>query len=501
MEQQYVELKARLAEIHDLERVSEALAWDEQTMMPVRGAPVRAEHTATLRRIAHEKLAADETGRLLESLRAYEEGLDFDSDEASLIRVARRDYEKARRVPAELLAELARAGSDAYHHWIEARRRSHFSLFLPYLERNVELKRRYIDCFDVDGDAYDVLLDIYEPGMKTAQVTAVFDELKRELRPFIATLVERADAVDDTCLGGRFPVERQRELALAILERFGFAPDAWRLDPTVHPFAVGLATTYIRLTTRYEEESIASLFYSMHEFGHGLYEHGISPSLERTSLCQGASMGLHESQSGLWENLVGRSRPFWRYFYPQLQAAFTERFAEVDVETFYRAASRVQPSLIRIEADEATYNLHIILRFELEQEIVHGRLELRDLPAAWNARVKEYLGIDVPDDARGVLQDVHWAGGSFGYFPTYALGNIISVQLWEQIERAIPDLDEQMERGEFGSLRAWLRDNVHVYGRKFTTSELLERVTGASAIDPGPFIGYLKSKLGEIYGL
>jgi carboxypeptidase Taq len=462
---------------------------------------VRAEQRATIGRIAHEKFTSDEIGHLLEDLRPYEESLPYDSDEASLIRVARRDYEKARRIPNALQAEMTRVAALAMDAWIEARKKSDYSLFLPHLQKNIELKFKYVECFDATDSVYDPLLDDFERGMKTAQVKTVFDDLKRDLIPLIAAIAERADTVSDACLHGHFPMEKQREFVLSIVTRFGFNPDSWRLDPTVHPFASSSATTDIRITTRYNESFInAALFGTLHECGHGLYENGVSPTLERTLLCRGVSSGLHESQSRMWENYVGRSRSFWKYFYPRLQTAFPDQFGHVDLETFYRAVNKVQPSFIRVEADEATYNLHIILRFELEQEVMEGKLALRDLPEAWNARVKDYLGIDVPDDAHGILQDVHWSSGLIGYFPTYSLGNIIAAQIREKALQAIPDLYDQFEHGEFMALREWLRENLHRHGRKFMPAETLEKVVGGP-INVGPYVRYLRRKLGEIYGV
>ena len=500
MEQRLQDLRARLAQVSDLGRVARVLGWDQQTMMPRGGVATRAEQLATVGHLAHELFTSADVGRLLEELRPYEEGLPADSDDASLIRVTRRDWEKARRVPADLRAETMRSASIAQQAWVEARAESDFSKFLPHLERNVELKRRYVECFEPAGEAYDVLLDDYEHGTTTAEVRTVFDRLKQELPPLVAAIGERADAVDDSFLRGPFPQEGQRAVGLSIIERFGFEAGSWRLDVAPHPFATSFATSDIRLTTRYNEGDLSSLFASMHECGHGLYERGVSPALERTPLASGVSLGLHESQSRLWENLVGRSLPFWRHFYPELAAAFPDVLGGVDVERFHRAVNRVRPSLIRVEADEATYSLHVILRFELEQEIVEGRLDLRDLPEAWNARMMEYLGVDVPDDAHGVLQDIHWAGGTFGYFPTYSLGTVMSVQIWEAARQAIPDLHAQIEAGELGGLREWLRESLHRHGRKLTPKETLERVAGGP-IDPEPFLRYLKAKLGEIYGL
>ena len=339
-------------------------------------------------------------------------------------------------MPAELAAEMVGAAAEAHDVWAKAREEADFPLFLPHLERAVELKRRYVDCFEGYDEPYDVLLDDYEPGMKTAEVRAVFDELKTELVPLIAEV--GSTEPDEPFMSGPFDIDAQHQLSLRIIERFGYDPQFFRLDLTVHPFAASSGTQDIRLTTRYKEDDITSLFTAMHECGHGVYEHGVSQALERTPLCHGVSSALHESQSRMWENIVGRSRPFWNHFYPPLQAAFPGTLGDVEQESFYRAINRVKPSFIRVDADEATYNLHIILRFELEQEIFAGTLALKDLPEAWNTRFEEYLGIPVPSDTLGVLQDVHWSGGGFGYFPTYSLGNIISVQIWDKVARRDP---------------------------------------------------------------
>ena len=499
MQARFQELRSELAELHDLAKARGLLSWDQQVMMPRRGAAVRAEQLATLEKTMHARFTSDEMGRMLEDLRPYEESLPYESDEASLIRVARRDWEKARKVPTELRAEMARSAALAIPGWVDARARSDFDAFLPHLERNLALRRRYVECFEPDGDPYDVVLDDFEPGMKTAEVRAVFERLKEEQIPLIAAIGGRGD-VDDPTQGRIFPLEAQKRFERVVVDAFGFTEDAWRLDPTVHPFASNTCTTDIRITTRYFDDNLDGLFGTMHEFGHGLYEHQIDPALERTPLCRGTSLGLHESQSRMWENLVGRSRPFWRRFFPKLQELFPDALGDVDEEAWYRGVNKVEPSLIRVEADEATYNLHIILRFELEQDLLAGTVQLRDLPEIWSERMRDYLGIDVPDDRRGVLQDTHWALGSIGYFPTYALGNVISLQLWERIEEEIPDLEEQFEAGDFAALRDWLRENLHRHGRKFTPKEMLERVVGGG-IDPEPYARYLHSKFGEIYQL
>src|SRR5687767_13105195 len=406
-------LKERVGEIQDLDRTSSLLGWDQQVKMPPGGGGVRAEQLATVGRIAHEALTSDDMSRLLDELAPVEETLEYDSNEASLIRLVRRDWEKARRVPSELRAEMTRAASLAMPVWVKARQESDFSQFLPALRSNFELRRQYVECFDDYDEPYDVLLDDFEPGMKTAEVRAVFARLKEEQVPLVAAA--RAEG-ERPARGVSFSIERQKEFELKVIERFGFDPSEWRLDTAVHPFAASIATTDIRLTTRYFDDNLDGLFGSMHETGHGLYEHGVARELERTPLAHGASLGFHESQSRLWENMVGRSLPFWRHFFPQLQASFPGALGGASLDDWYRSVNWVEPSLIRVEADEATYNLHIILRFELEQELLAGSLDLAELPSIWNERMQEYLGVEPPDDAQGVLQDMHWAVGAIGYF-------------------------------------------------------------------------------------
>jgi carboxypeptidase Taq len=332
-------------------------------------------------------------------------------------------------------------------------------------------------------------------------VATLFDELKRELVPLIATLRDNADRVDVSCLHGSFPVDKQRALVSGVLALMGFNRDGWRIDDAVHPFASGFGAGDVRITTRWDATYFpAALYGAMHECGHGLYEEGIAGELRRTPLGHGESLGMHESQSRLWENMVGRGRPFSGVLAPRVSELFADSLTGIDADTLYRAVNRSEPSFIRVEADEATYGLHIILRFELEQELIEGRLAVADLPEAWNARFREYFGLDVPDDAHGVLQDVHWSAGLIGYFPTYALGNLIAGQLWQRIHQDLPDVDEQIAAGELSPLREWLRERVHRHGAKFTTAELLERVVGGP-IEVGPFVSYLKAKLGDVYGL
>ena len=493
------QLKVRLAGITDLAQVASLVGWDQMVMMPQAGAALRANQRATLTKVIFEQFTSPETGRLLDEVASLEDSLDPESDDAALIRLTRRDYEKAVRVPSELRSDIARASSEGVQAWARAKEASDFSLLLPALERAIELRQNYIDCFDDYDERYDVLLDDFEPEMKSAEVRAVFQRMKDELLSFISGLGDAEP--DDAFLTGHFPVDRQQALCHEVIDLFGLKPETWRLDDTRHPFVGGPGSDDVRITTHYDETNLDALFASMHEYGHALYENQVARELARGPLGRGCSLGLHESQSRMWENLVGRSLPFWRFFFPRLQELFPDALSGYDAERWYREVNAVQPSLIRVEADEATYNLHIILRFELEQEMLAGSVELEQLPEEWNRRMWEYLGIEVPDDTRGVLQDTHWAGGSVGYFPTYALGNLISAQIWERIVSDLPGLHDEFEQGEFGSLRDWLRENLHRHGRKFTPLETLERVSGAPKIDPEPYVRYLRSKLGEIYGL
>jgi carboxypeptidase Taq len=492
------ELKRRLGEIHDLEKAAAVLSWDEETKMPPLGADARADQRATLNRIAHELQISPALGDLLEELRPFEEAHDYDSFEASLVRISRRDFEKAVRVPPELRAELTRAGSLGYQAWLRAREQEDYSIMLPHLERNLELRQRYVACFDYDGDPYDVVLDDYEPGMKTVEVEAIFDTLKGALLPWIRAVSEQ-EPIDDSCLHGRFPRDAQRRFGLYVLEKWGMDRAAWRLDKTVHPFATSFAPTDIRLTTNFHEDSLHGILSCLHEFGHGIYERQVDAAYARTPLAQGVSSAFHESQSRMWENLVGRSLATWRFFYPKLQEEFPDHFADVALEDFHLALNKVQPSFRRVDADEVTYCLHIILRFELERGMLSGAIALEDLPEAFDSKMREYLGLQPPDVVAGVLQDVHWSDMSMGYFPTYALGNVVSVQLWERAEAELGDLGEQFERGEFRPLREWLRENVHRHGRAFTPQELLERAAG-SGMDPAPYLRYLQRKLGDLLG-
>ena len=497
-------LRAQLAEIQDLGRAAALLSWDERTMMPPAGGEARAEQLATLAAVRHRMFASDEVGRMIDTARPEVEGLDPEAEPAALIRVVGRDWEKARRVPAELRAELARAAALGESVWREARQLSDFELLRPQLEHNVELARRFAahyEGFEDFSHPYDPLLDEYEPGMPTEEMRAVLENLRDGLAPLIAAATDRIDAVDDSCLHGEFPEAAQRALVRELVSEMPLEPRSWRLDSTAHPFASAIAPRDIRMTTRYDEHFLSSaLFGALHEAGHGLYSAGVDPELARSPLGRPRSLGLHESQSRLWENWVGRGRPYVGRLVGRLRSAFPGRFDNVDSRQLYRAVNRVRPSLIRVEADELTYNLHILVRFELELAIFEGRISVAELPEAWRELTRRYVGVEVPDDAHGVLQDVHWATGSFGYFPTYSLGNVIAGQLWEAAMRDIGDLEERIAVGELAPLGEWLRQNVHRHGRKLEARTIVERATG-SPPDVGPYLRHLGDKFGELYGV
>ena len=494
-------LKDIFGEIADLNRAVGVLAWDQETYMPPGGVEGRASQVSTLSRMAHARFTSDEVGGLLDAAGAEVAGLPFDSDEASLVRVARRDYEKERKLPSDLVAEMASAGSTAQPVWQKARKESDFKAFAPYLEKNVELNRRVADLLGYRERPYDALLDREEPGLTTDQLETMFAELKKAIVPLVADIARNTDAVDDKVLYRGFDPDLQLKYALDLVTRLGYDLERGRQDLTAHPFSIALGPGDVRITTRVSRDFFNEcLFGSIHESGHAMYSQGFGVNLNRTPLWGGASAGVHESQSRLWENLIGRTQPFWHHFFPSLRNTFPEALQGCDGEGFFKAVNKSYPSLIRVEADEVTYNLHVLMRFELENEMLEGTLPVKDLPEAWNARFKSYLGIDVPSDREGCLQDIHWSWPEFATFPGYTIGNLIGAQLMDKIRADIPDLDEQVGRGEFAVLLRWLRTNVHRHGRKFTPNELVERATG-KPLTPGPWIAYVRKKFGALYGL
>lgn len=498
MDPKLEQLKTLLAEIEDLDRASAVLGWDFQTYMPPGGAEERGNQLATLAKISHLKFTSDEIGQLVHDLEAA--GLDPDSDDARLVQRVKKDYEKQTRVPAEWVAEFNRVTSRAHGVWMAARKESSFTIFQPLLEQIVDLRRQYARLFAPYDHIYDPLLDDFEPGLKTAEVQAIFNTLRSE-QVALVHAIARQKPVDDAFVYLAYEEQAQWDFGVHVITCFGYDWQRGRQDRSVHPFTTSFSTDDVRITTRFEEDNgLSALFSTMHEAGHALYEQGLDPSYGRGPLVRAASLAVHESQSRMWENLVGRSLPFWTHFFPQLQERFPQQLGNLSLADFYRGINRVNPSFIRTDADEATYNLHIMLRLDLEIALLEGSLAVADLPEAWNTLMKDYLGVTPPNDALGVLQDVHWSGGMLGYFPTYALGNLVSVQLWERIRQDLPDLDDQMARGEFANLLEWLRANIHRLGARYEPQDLVQRATG-SKIDPQPYLRYLKAKYGQIYGL
>lgn len=500
MEEKLKRLKELLAEIADLRAASSILGWDQLVNMPEGGALDRGEQIATLENILHRKVTAEEIGQLLEDLGPLQRELDSDSDDVRLIKVTKREYDKQAKVPSEYVSEFARVSTVAQSVWEQARANSDFGSFQPYLEQLIALRQQYADYFKPWDHVYDPLLDDFEPGMKTVEVQDIFNTLRPRQVELIRAIGE-AEPVDKSFLSLKYPEKDQWDFGVEVISNFGYDWKHGRQDRSAHPFTTSFGLNDVRITTRFKEDYLpTAMFGTMHECGHALYELGIDKGLNRTPLADGASMAIHESQSRMWENLIGRSKPFWQHFFPRLKEMFPSQLGNVDLDAFYKGVNAVEPSLIRVEADEATYNLHIMLRMEMEIAMMEGSLAAKDAPQAWNEKFKEYLGIVPPDDAQGVLQDVHWSFGGFGYFPTYALGNLVSAQLWDKMQTEVEDIEGLVLEAKFEPILAWLRENVHVYGAKFEPQELMQKVTG-SKITPEPYIQYLETKFRNIYGL
>jgi carboxypeptidase Taq len=495
------ELKTRLLEIGDLRAASALLAWDQSTYMPPGGAPARARQTATLERLAHCKFTDPAIGQLLDDLAPYAAGLPYDSDEASLIRVTRREYGKAVKVPPDFVAEFNRHATEAYEAWARARPANDFAGVRPYLERTVDLSRQWAGYFPGYEHIADPLIDRADYGMKASTVRALFSELRDQLVPLVQAIAARPPA-GDACLRQTFPEALQWDFGLDVARRFGYDFERGRQDKAPHPFTINFSIGDVRITTRVKENFLGDgLFSTLHESGHAMYEQGIHPGLEGTPLASGTSAGVHESQSRLWENIVGRSHRFWTFFYPRLQGTFPAQLGSVPLDTFYRAINKVEPSLIRTDADEVTYNLHVMLRFDFELALLEGNLAVADLPEAWRERFRADLGIVPPDDRDGVLQDMHWFFGTVGgMFQGYTLGNILSAQFYGAALQAHPGIPDEMAQGEFGTLHGWLVENIYRHGSKFTAAELVERVTGGP-MRIEPYVRYLRTKYGELYHL
>ena len=500
MDSQVSELKRRLLEIEDLQNAGALLGWDQATYMPPAASVARGRQMALLGELAQEKLIDPAIGRLLDELQPRCEQLPFDDDTATLVRVTRRIYDKATKVPPALFGQIAAHSAEMYQKWTEARPANDFAAVADGLQKTVELSRRLAQCFPYDHIA-DPLIDYSDDGMKATTVQTLFAELRSQLVPIVAAITAQESA-DDRCLKQFFPIEKQRAFGEAVIKRYGYDFSRGRQDLTHHPFMTKFSLTDVRITTRFDENRISDgLFSTLHEAGHAMYEQGIQLEYEGSPLANGTSAGVHESQSRLWENIVGRSRSFWHHYYPELQATFPDQLHNVSVEQFYRAINKVEKSLIRTDADEVTYNLHVMIRFDLELAMLEGSLAVRDLPEAWHARYQSDLGVQAPNDINGCLQDVHWFGGIVGgAFQGYTLGNIMSALFYHHALQAHPTIPNEIGQGEFGTLHGWLRHNIYQHGAKFTANELIERVTGGPlTIDP--YIAYLRQKYGDLYQL
>ncbi len=501
-------LTTKLLEITRINSAASVLSWDQETHMPAGGGAARAEQIAVLQGIAHDKLVSPEIERLLAATvdpatgQAIDQPGDlWDEPSRSLLREIWRDFNRAKKLPSDFVVRLSRETSLAQQVWAEAKEQNNFRQFLPNLRTVLALKREEAEYLGYKTSPYDALLDVYEPGSTIATLRPLFAQMKARLVPLLKRVTQSPNQIDDSILRHAYDQTRQLEFSRLVLIAMGYDFERGRLDLSAHPFTTSFHPTDVRVTTRVHEHELQScLFSCIHEGGHGLYDQGLDQRYFGTPLGESVSLGIHESQSRMWENCVGRSRAFWRFFYPVLQQTFHHQLRGIDVEHFYAAINCVKPSFIRVEADELTYNLHIMLRFEIEQELIEGRLQPDDLPGVWNQKTRDYLGIIPTTDAEGVLQDVHWSFGAFGYFPTYTLGNLYSVQFFEQAKLEIPHLDDEIAAGQLIVLRRWLEQKIHRWGRMFTPDHLSQRVTGKS-INPEPFLTYLEKKYGELYKL
>ncbi|NWF69516.1 MAG: carboxypeptidase M32 [Chloroflexi bacterium] len=500
MAEKYQQLLARLADVQNLNKTAAVLGWDQQTQMPPGSAEPRAHQLELLARLSHEMFVSEETARLLQDAAAEVAGAPYDSVEASMIRVVQQDYDDQVKLPTSLVSEIARVTTLAHEVWAKARANNDFLSFRDTLEKIFDLAQQAAQHLGYKEHPYDALINQFERGITTAQVKQIFDEHKPALVELVHAIGKHDSAVSDALLHQDFDVEQQRKFSVEVATAIGFDFQHGRLDTAVHPFCTNFGREDVRLTTRFDPKYIGSaLFGTMHEAGHGMYEQGSGAELEYTPLSGGTSLAVHESQSRMWENMVGRSKGFWQWALPKAQQYFPQ-LARVDVDTFYKAINKVKRSFIRVEADEATYNLHIMLRFEIETGLLEGKIKVADLPEEWNARFESYLGVVPPNDTLGVLQDVHWSSGLIGYFATYALGNMLAAQYYNRALQAHPGIPDEIASGKFDTLLGWLRSNIHEHGRKYTSDELTRRITGES-IQSRDYIQYLQTKYSALYGL
>lgn len=487
-------LKERFYDLDALGAALGIMGWDQQTYMPAGGAAARAEHVGRLSSLYHATLTDDITGKLIDDAAAEAAPGSLD---AALVRVTKRSYDLATKLPTELVARKAKLSAEGHEVWVQARKNNDFKAFQPVLSEMFQIAGEEASLLGYSAHPYDALLDQFEEGATQADVRAMFDGLRGPIVGLLQEIQANGHKTDDHHLYGDFSVERQKTFTEHLIASIGFDLNRGRQDTAPHPFCTGWSVGDIRLTTRFENYVGSSIFGSLHEAGHGMYEQGSDPSLDRSPLCGGVSLGIHESQSRLWENIVGRSKPFWKYFLHEFQAAFP-KLAAYGYEQFYKMINQVEPSLIRVEADEVTYNLHIMVRFEIECDVLTGKLDIKDMPEAWNAKYKEYLGVDVPNDAQGCLQDVHWSGGMIGYFPTYSIGNLLSYQFWAALKRDIPEVDEQIAAGNFAEILGWLRESIYRHGKIYTPKELVQRVTGKE-MSADDYVAGLTAKYRDVY--
>ncbi|HTJ78261.1 MAG TPA: carboxypeptidase M32 [Rariglobus sp.] len=495
MSDSYDRLVAKLKRAHVLGTVAGLLGWDEQVNLPADSADQRAEQMALLAELNHTAASDAEIGALLAQLEGNTSGLT--SDQQVVVREARRDYDRVTKLPADFVTEKARLSSAAYHAWADAKAKSDFAAYAPYLEKHLALAKREAAYLGWSDRPYDYAIDKHDPGMTAAKITALFADLKTGLVPLVRAIAASPVKARTDIFKG-FPVDAQRDFLREVTERLGFNYRRGRIDVSLHPFCEGSGAD-IRMTTRFDADNpLDSLFSSIHETGHGLYEQGLPLALQGTPLGQNAGMGVHESQSRLWENQVSRSRAFWAFFEPRFRDKFSIQLAAVSSEELYLAVNEVAPTLIRVDSDEVHYNLHVMLRFELERRLFAGELAVADLPAAWNALSQELLGLTPTSDKVGVLQDVHWSGGAFGYFPSYCLGNMIAAQLWFTVLKTLPDLEADFKKGDFSRLLGWLRINIHEQGRRYDTLALVKQVTGEE-LTPKYLLRYLQERYAPLY--
>lgn len=494
-------LKERIVEISHFASIASLLEWDQEVMMPKKAVDLRAQTSAHLAALIHKKYTDIDSDGLLSDLKKQLDKDELGRDEAIIVRETWRDFEREIKLPEKFVKELAEVTSKAQSIWAEAREKNDFSLFLPHLSHVVKLKKEEARLVGYENSPYDALLDTYEPGMKTVEAAEVLGDLKDFLIPFLKKINSSKEKWDHKIFRGNFPIEKQMRFNESVAQKIGFDFDAGRLDKSTHPFTQGIHPHDVRITTRYKKDNVFyALGSTIHEAGHGLYEQNLSAKQFGTPLAQSISMGIHESQSRLWENNVGKSREFWKYFYPKLKKEFPTPFNTVNAHDFYNTINSVQPSFIRTEADEVTYNLHIILRFEIEKDIIEGTIDLKELPRIWNSKFEDYFGLKVPSDSLGVLQDIHWSCGLFGYFPTYSLGNLYAAQFYATMNKQIPGLKNKISKGDFTEIKHWLNKNIHIHGRTYSAPALLKKVTGET-LHSAYFNSYIERKYKDIYKL